>query len=113
MNDTAARIRADLCVVGSGIAALNALAVASGYLREGQQVVLIEQRPRLRIEIPYQLQNSEFTGNFVPIHPGAEVRIEVAPRLLGRPIAAEQRHGLEGADPRDAEQMSQLLTNCP
>ena len=46
MNDTTARIRADLCVVGSGIAALNALAVASAYLQEGQQIVLIEQRSR-------------------------------------------------------------------
>ena len=46
MNETAQRIRADLCVVGTGIAALNALVVAGGYLEEGQRVVLIEQRAR-------------------------------------------------------------------
>ncbi|HEX2412008.1 MAG TPA: NAD(P)-binding protein, partial [Solirubrobacteraceae bacterium] len=37
--------RADLCVVGAGISALNALAVASGYLDRSHRVVLIEKRP--------------------------------------------------------------------
>jgi cation diffusion facilitator CzcD-associated flavoprotein CzcO len=46
MNDKVMRISADLCVVGAGIAALNALTVASGYLRKGQKVVLIEERAR-------------------------------------------------------------------
>lgn len=40
------RLRADLCVVGTGVAALNALAVASGYLQKGQRVVVIERRAR-------------------------------------------------------------------
>jgi cation diffusion facilitator CzcD-associated flavoprotein CzcO len=35
-----------ISVVGTGIAALNALVVASGYLQKGQRVVLVERRPR-------------------------------------------------------------------
>ncbi len=73
MNDTVTRIRADLCVVGSGIAALNALAVASGYLKEGQRVVIIEQRaqyggmwndayPFVRLHQPHGL----FTAGSIP-----------------------------------------------
>lgn len=46
MSTTVTGIRADLCVVGTGIAALNALVVASGYLQKGQRVILVERRPR-------------------------------------------------------------------
>lgn len=38
--------RVDLCVIGAGIAALNALAVASDYLGRDARVVLIERRAR-------------------------------------------------------------------
>jgi hypothetical protein len=44
--ESATTISADLCVVGAGIAALNALAVASEYLEPGQRVVLVERRQR-------------------------------------------------------------------
>lgn len=40
-------IRADLCVVGAGIAGLNALYVASGYLRPDQRVVLVDRNDRV------------------------------------------------------------------
>jgi hypothetical protein len=46
MSTTVTSTRADLCVVGTGIAALNALVVASGYLQKGQRVVLVERRSR-------------------------------------------------------------------
>src|SRR4051812_50211114 len=67
MNDTVATIRADLCVVGSGIAALNALAVASGYLQKGQRVVLIERR-------------AQYGGMWEDAHPF--VRLHQPPRLF-------------------------------
>jgi hypothetical protein len=37
----------DLCVVGAGMAGLNALFAASRYLDSGQKVVLIDRRPRV------------------------------------------------------------------
>ena len=46
MDDTTLKLQADLCVIGTGIAALNALVVASGYLQPGQRVIVIEQRQR-------------------------------------------------------------------
>lgn len=39
--------RADLCIVGAGIAGLNALFVASRYLSREQKVILIDSRPRV------------------------------------------------------------------
>lgn len=35
-----------LCVVGAGLAGMNALAVASRYLPAGARVVLVDARPR-------------------------------------------------------------------
>lgn len=46
MEATTVTTTADLCVIGSGIAALNAVAVASTYLERGQRIVLIERRGR-------------------------------------------------------------------
>lgn len=37
----------DLCIVGAGVAGLNALAVASRYLTSGQRVALIDRRPEV------------------------------------------------------------------
>lgn len=37
----------DLCVVGAGIAGLNALFVASRYLRRDQKIVLLDRRDRV------------------------------------------------------------------
>ena len=37
----------DLCVVGAGIAGLNALFVASQYLSGGQRIALVDSRPRV------------------------------------------------------------------
>lgn len=38
--------KADLCVLGAGIAGLNALAVASEYLGKDQRVIVVDRRPR-------------------------------------------------------------------
>lgn len=40
-------VRADLCVVGAGIAGMNALYVASEYLRPEQRVVLVDRNERV------------------------------------------------------------------
>ncbi|WP_223162661.1 NAD(P)-binding protein [Nocardioides antri] len=40
-------IRADVCVVGAGIAGLNALYVASRYLRRDQRIVLVDRNDRV------------------------------------------------------------------
>lgn len=37
----------DLCIVGAGLAGMNALAVASEYLGRGQRVILVDRRPRV------------------------------------------------------------------
>ena len=37
----------DVCIVGAGIAGLNALFVASRYLSSDQKVILIDRRPRV------------------------------------------------------------------
>lgn len=37
----------ELCIVGAGIAGLNALVVASGYLKKTDSVVLVDSRPRV------------------------------------------------------------------
>jgi cation diffusion facilitator CzcD-associated flavoprotein CzcO len=37
----------DLCIVGAGLAGMNALAVASQYLRRGARVILVDRRPRV------------------------------------------------------------------
>ncbi|MEW5808208.1 MAG: NAD(P)-binding protein [Actinomycetota bacterium] len=37
----------DLCIVGAGLAGMNALAVASDYLGRGQRVILIDRRLRV------------------------------------------------------------------
>src|SRR5690349_13063556 len=39
--------RCDVCVVGAGIAGLNALFVASQYLASDQRVILVDRRPRV------------------------------------------------------------------
>lgn len=39
--------RCDVCIVGAGIAGLNALFVASRYLSRDQKVVLVDRRPRV------------------------------------------------------------------
>src|SRR6478736_8399467 len=39
--------RCDVCIVGAGIAGLNALFVASRYLSRDQRVVLVERRERV------------------------------------------------------------------
>lgn len=39
--------RCDVCIVGAGIAGMNALFVASRYLSRDQQVVLVDRRPRV------------------------------------------------------------------
>ena len=39
--------RSDVCIVGAGIAGLNALFVASRYLSSDQKVILIDRRPRV------------------------------------------------------------------
>lgn len=44
--DTAVE-RCDVCIVGAGIAGLNALFVASRYLSRDQKVILIDRRPRV------------------------------------------------------------------
>lgn len=78
--------RADLCVIGAGVAALNALAVASDYLDRNQHVVLIEQRPGpggmwretypyVRLHQPHPL----FTAGAIPWQGGRE-RLYLATR---------------------------------
>jgi cation diffusion facilitator CzcD-associated flavoprotein CzcO len=37
----------DLCIVGAGLAGLNALFVASQYLSRDQKVILVDRRPRV------------------------------------------------------------------
>lgn len=39
--------RCDVCIVGAGIAGMNALFVASRYLSQDQKVVLVDSRPRV------------------------------------------------------------------
>ncbi|HKV21879.1 MAG TPA: FAD-dependent oxidoreductase [Mycobacterium sp.] len=43
----AAAIRCDVCIVGAGIAGMNALFVASRYLSQDQKIVLVDSRPRV------------------------------------------------------------------
>jgi cation diffusion facilitator CzcD-associated flavoprotein CzcO len=113
MHDTEATLRADLCVVGSGIAAMNALVVASGYLRPGHRVVLIERRARyggmwneaypfVRLHQPHAL----FTAGSIPWQ-GGHPRAYLATReeILGHfahildsvraRVTLEERYGWE------------------
>ncbi|WP_280275895.1 FAD-dependent oxidoreductase [Nocardia wallacei] len=47
MNPSTGEVeRCDVCIVGAGVAGLNALSVASKYLSRDQKVVLIDRRPR-------------------------------------------------------------------
>ncbi|WP_273491484.1 NAD(P)-binding protein [Gordonia otitidis] len=66
-------LRVDLCIVGAGVAGLNALAVATNYLDSTKRVALIDRRdgpggmwrdtyPYVRLHQPYQL----FTAGDIP-----------------------------------------------
>ncbi|KAB7751147.1 FAD-dependent oxidoreductase [Mycolicibacterium mucogenicum] len=66
MTDSQRVDRSDVCILGAGIAGLNALAVAAQYLGPNGKVVLVDQRPRVggmwldtydyvRLHQPYQL----------------------------------------------------------
>lgn len=44
-NSAGAVVNVDLCIVGAGVAGLNALAVATEYLDAGARVVLVDRRP--------------------------------------------------------------------
>ncbi|WP_420464674.1 NAD(P)-binding protein [Panacagrimonas sp.] len=73
MNTTSTTIDCELCVIGAGIAGLNALHSASRYLKPTDQVVLIDARPGaggmwrdtydyVRLHQPYQM----FTVGDIP-----------------------------------------------
>ena len=73
MNTTTETIDCELCIVGAGIAGLNALHSASRYLKPSDQVVLIDARPGaggmwrdtydyVRLHQPYQM----FTVGDIP-----------------------------------------------
>jgi hypothetical protein len=46
-TDEETTVRADVCVVGAGIAGMNALYVASRYLRRDQRIVLVDRNDRV------------------------------------------------------------------
>lgn len=47
MPETQSVQSCDVCIVGAGIAGLNALFVASKYLSRGQKIILVDRRPRV------------------------------------------------------------------
>ena len=120
--------RADLCVVGAGISALNALVVASGYLDRSDRVVLIEKRPGpggmwrdtypyVRLHQPHPL----FTAGAVPWQ-GGHARSYLAARdevvdhfarvvdVVRRRVDVEERYGCEFMS--DEEQDGRVLVRA-
>lgn len=81
-NSTAPIENRDLCIVGAGLAGINALFVASRYLTRGQRVILVDRRGRaggmwvdtyadVRLHQPHPMftaGNIKWTGNQPPAY---------------------------------------------
>jgi len=126
LDGSTPRLRADVCIVGAGIAGLNALFVASQYLTREQNVVLVDRRHRsggmwldtydyVRLHQPHPLftaGNIKWDLNEKPRHLATKGEVldhfEHCLRIIRQRVRLDVRYGWESEGHEETDGMVRM-----